>query len=144
MASSRKNPQQSEPQEYSTTHAEVESFEQIASHMNALHQEFAVQAKSKPDNVINKFKVKMLNEKLALANSLLAGSFKPFADFTAFNDVDLPSNSDVALVLNTYLASLERWRSARVFFRDWKWYWRTTAGPLLGAESPTMYTPKEK
>src|SRR6266566_7196245 len=96
------------------TPAQVEQFETMARQLTALHQEFAVQAKAKPDNAINKFKLKMLNEKLVSANALLAGPFKPFAEFDKFADVDMPTNSDVAMVLTTYLASLERWRSAHV------------------------------
>jgi hypothetical protein len=140
----RKKPKQSVPQQPTVTDGQVEEFERIAAQLTALHQEFSVQAKSKPDNPINKFKLKMLNEKLASANALLAGPFKPFADFAEFEEADLPTNSDVALVLTTYLASLERWRSAHVLKDGYDHYWRTAGPPRLTAVGPTRFRPNEK
>ena len=128
-----------------TTPAQVEDFERIAAQLTALHKEFAVHAKAKPDNPLNKFKVKVLNEKITAANSLLEGLYKPLAEFAQFDEVELPTNSDVALVLITYLASLERWRSARVV-QDGigSWYWRTGPGPQIRARAPTRFDPTEK
>ena len=122
----------------------VEEFERVAGYLSALHKEFAVQTKSKPDGAVNKFKLKVLNEKLGGANAFLAGTFKPFADFTLFEDTELPTNSDVALVLTTYLASLERWRSVHVFHDRGQWYWRTDSALKPRAERSTMFTLSEK
>ncbi len=144
MAGKRPKPKPSAPSLPTVTHTQVEEFERIAGQLTAHHQEFAVQAKAKPDNPINKFKLKMLNEKLTAANALLAGPFKPFADFAEFAEADLPTNSDVALVLSTYLASLERWRSAHVFNDGYSYYWRTAAPPRLTAVGPTRFKPNEK
>ena len=126
------------------TEDQVVAFERTAAHLSALHQEFAVQAKAKPDNPINTFKLRMLNEKLEAANSILVGEFQPFATFLSFVETDLPTNSDVALVLGTYLASLERWRSAHVRSAGMGTYcWRTGDGPHLTATSPTRFRPND-
>jgi hypothetical protein len=140
----KKKPKESAPSFPTVTDAQVEEFERIAGQLTALHQEFAVQAKTKPDNPINKFKLKMINEKLASANALLAGPFKPFEDFEQFDEADLPTNSDVALVLTTYLASLERWRSAHVFNNGYSYYWRTSGPPRLSAVPPSRFKPSDK
>jgi hypothetical protein len=124
------------PKEPTTTRQQVQDFERIGMQFTVLYQEFAVQAKSKPDNPINKFKLKMLNDKLGVANSVLTGPFKPFAGFDLFDDADFPTNSDVALVLRTYLESLERWRSAHVYNDAvGNWYWRTDDKPKIEADS---------
>ncbi|HEX9248051.1 MAG TPA: hypothetical protein VF856_01055 [Gemmatimonadaceae bacterium] len=141
MATIGKRGKEPEP---TITGQQVEEFERIAGQLSALHQEFGVQAKSKPDNPINKFKLKMLNEKLGAANGLLTGPYKPFADCVLFDDADLPTNSDVALVLSTYLASLERWRSAHVYRESGNWYWRTGEGSRIEAARATIFTPVER
>ena len=130
-----------------TTPEQVDQFERIAKQLVALHAEFAAHAKSKADNPINKFKVKMLNEKIVAANQILAGVFKPFDGFAQFDEDELPTNSDVSLVLTTYLASLERWRSAHVEYDDDMhddWFWRTRDRLTIKAEAATRYTPEEK
>jgi hypothetical protein len=128
----------------SVTREQVEKFEQIAAHLTALHQEFAVQAKSKPDNPINPFKLRIVNEKLGGANAILAGEFKPFEDFELFDANELPSNSDIALVLSTYLASLERWRSAHVKVESGSYVWRTEDETRIAASKPTRFFPGDK
>lgn len=129
-----------------TTRQQVDEFERIVKQLDALHQEFVAQAKSKPDNPINKFKLKMLNEKIAIANRILGAGFKPFDAFTEFDETDLPTNSDVSLVLTTYLATLERWRSAHVQYDniEHEWHWRTAEQPPIEASRPTRYEPREK
>jgi len=127
--------EQGSPQEPTTTRQHVEDFGRIGMQFTVLYQEFAVQAKSKPDNPINKFKLKMLNDKLGVANGVLTGPFKPFDGFDLFDEADFPTNSDVALVLSTYLESLERWRSAHVYYDvGGRWYWRTNDRPKIEAE----------
>jgi len=133
-------------QEFVTTTEQVEQFESIVGQLSALHAEFVAQAKSKPDSPINKFKLKVLNEKLATANGILEGVFQPFDGFTAFDEAEFPTNSDVSLVLTTYLASLERWRSGHVEHdaQRLRWYWKTTDDGRLLASKPTRYDPDER
>src|ERR1700752_2801121 len=97
----------------------------------------ALLAKSKPDNLVNTFKLEFVNEKLAEANAFLIGEYKPFASFTQFDLERLPSNSDVVLVLLQYLACLERWRSAHVYYSqsEYDWFWRLNDGKLKAKPS---------
>ncbi len=89
-----------------------DSFERAHSQIEQLRNEVSVLSKNKPDNPINKFKLKLINEKLNEANALLTGGYKPFKDFTVFNEEDLPSNSDVVMILSQYLDSLKAWQRA--------------------------------
>lgn len=125
--------------------AEVRQYEAVVNQLRALAEQFKGQTSKKPDSPINKFKLSVVNEKLAAANKLLQGEFKPLDSFEEFSDADLPTNSDVSLVLSAYLSSLERWRSARVLrpAGDHKWYWRTPGDSVIEGDRPTKFQPEE-
>ncbi len=116
---------------------DVEFFEKTQSQMQALHDEMGALAKSKPDNPINKFKLKIINEKLKDANTLLTGEFKPLAEFEVFDEAELPTNSDVVIILSQYLRCLEGWRSANVELRPGEgWCWKTKGTKTIKADPP--------
>jgi hypothetical protein len=119
---------------------DVHFFEKIKAQLHQLHNEVSVLSKSKADNPINKFKLGFINEKLGEANTILTGEFKPFKEFTLFNADELPTNSDVVMVLSQYLDCLEAWRSAHVFHLPGRGYlWHTDDGQDLRAEPPSRY-----
>jgi hypothetical protein len=93
---------------------DVNFFERVQAQVQQLHGEISVLSKSKPDNPINKFKLKFINEKLGEANTILTGDFKPFKDFNQFEEENLPTNSDVVMILSQHLDCLEAWRSAHI------------------------------
>src|SRR5436190_1466882 len=93
---------------------DVDKFEKVKAQISQLHSEVSLLSKGKSDNLINKFKLKFINEKLTGANAVLKGEFKPFKDFDVFDDAELPSNSDVVLILSQYLDCLEAWRCANI------------------------------
>jgi hypothetical protein len=115
--------------------ADVAVFEKVMTQLADLRDQIAVLSKSKPDGLLNVFKLQFVNEKLAEANKVLVGEYKPFASFDAFDADNLPSNSDVVLVLSQYLTCLERWRSSHVYqsLSDYKWYWRVEDGAIEAA-----------
>jgi len=117
---------------------DVAKFEKVVGQMASLRDEFSVLSKTKPDNALNQFKLDFVNEKLADANYLLSGDYKPFASFAQFDVEKLPSNSDVLVVLSQYLACLERWRSAHVQYSkaDYKWLWSVEDADIE-ADEPT-------
>jgi len=103
---------------------DVDLFEKVRGQLKELHNEIAILSKAKPDNPVNKFKLKFINEKLGDANAVLADSFKPLKGFTLFADDSLPSNSDVVMILSQYLDALESWRCAHIHRLDYKgWVW---------------------
>ena len=57
------------------------------------------------------------------ANTLLDEQYKPFADFDLFEEEDIPSNSDVVLVLSQYIQCLEKLKMDNVKMLSGNWYW---------------------
>ena len=104
---------------------DVELFEKVQSQIDELCKEVGVLSKKHSDGPINKFKLKFINEKLKEANTLLQGFHKPFFDFEVFDDAELPTNSDVVLILSQYLDCLEGFRSANITAESIFWYWKT-------------------
>ena len=100
---------------------EVDLFEKVNGQMEALHAEIAILAKKSPNDAVNKFKLKFVNKVLGEANNLLKGTYKPFAEFAFFEEDDLPSNSDVTLILAQYLNCLDKLRSDNI--KRWYGYW---------------------
>lgn len=105
------------------THDEVSEFEQLQAQLQSLYTEIAVLSKRKPDDAVNQFKLGLVNQVLEQANSILGESNRPFADFLRFDSDDMPTNSDVLLILSQYLNCLEKLRAdnTQAFARQWYW-----------------------
>ena len=125
------------------TAEEVGKFERVKYQIHQLHTDFTTLAK-KPDNAVNKFKLKFVNEKLMEANSLLPVAFRPSENFEQFDEDNMPTTSDVLMILSQYIDSLEAWRSANVYeLTDGsfltKWYWVTSDDSSIEATRPSRY-----
>jgi hypothetical protein len=120
---------------------DVDFFEKVKAQLQQLLTEVSVLSKSKPDNPINKFKLTFINEKLAEANTILTGEFKPFKEFTLFNSDELPTNSDIVMILSQYIDCLEAWRCAHIHYStmEFKWVWKTADAQQIDAKPPTRY-----
>lgn len=121
---------------------DVDLFEKVRAQLQQLHNEVSTLSKSKPDNPINKFKLGFINEKIGEANTILTGEFKPFKDFAVFNVDELPSNSDVVMVLSQYLDCFEAWRSANIQFVNYKWRWKIEGQEQIETQEPSRYRKK--
>lgn len=77
----------------------------VLEQVSTLKYEFKALSSKKPNDVLNKFKVKYVNQTLADANEVLREN-KPYKDFEKFNDEELPTNSDVLMILSLYLDKL--------------------------------------
>ena len=103
---------------------EVDSFIQIYAQIEALYAEIGLLAKKNPNDGINKFKLKYINEILEETNDILKEERKPFSDFAFFAEDNLPTNSDVTMVLAQYLGCMEELRSANIKEQmedEWLW-----------------------
>jgi hypothetical protein len=118
--------------------SDVNFFERVKAQLGQLQNEVSVLSKSKPDNPINKFKLGFINEKLAEANTILTGEFTPFKDFTIFDVDNLPTNSDVVMILSQYLDCLEAWRCASIHESSFNWYWNVP-GEEIETHEPSRY-----
>ena len=103
---------------------DVELYITTFNQMKTLYDEILSLSQKKPNDPINKFKLNLINQVLSNSNVLLNDEFKPFPDFDLFNESEMPSNSDVTVMLSQYLDSMERFRSKNItqeYNRDWIW-----------------------
>jgi hypothetical protein len=71
--------------------------------------------------------------------------YKPFDDFSQFDDAEHPTNSDVTMILAQYIEQAERFRSDHVIYREHKWQY-VVDGELSGVEAkaPTQVGGQKK
>lgn len=103
---------------------EVDEFERLQAQMEGLHTEIQTLVRKSPNDLLNKFKLGLINAVLLRANALLRDRYRPFADFADFADAQAPSNSDVMLVLSQYLAAMESMRADHIHQKiggTWVW-----------------------
>lgn len=112
---------------------QVDIFEKVHAQLEGLHSEISALSKKSQNDALNKFKLKFVNQILVDANKVLGESYKPFADFDVFNDEEIPTTSDVAMILTQYLSCFEKLRTDNVTYSGGKWYWL-----IDGKESKVM------
>jgi len=103
--------------------SDIDKFEKAEAQLDALHKELGVLSKKKPNDGINPFKLKLVNSVLRKANELLEKKYKPFSDFELFDLDDIPTNSDVVMILAQYLNCMEKLRSDNIGFDGDSWVW---------------------
>lgn len=69
--------------------------------------------------------MKFVNQTIDEANKILGNKNKPFNNFDKFDDNDLPTNSDVTMMLGQYLNCMEKLRADNVVHNSYRnsWYW---------------------
>lgn len=90
------------------TKEEVEAFLKVLLQAKGVLKDFLELSKKKPNDAVNKFKLGFVNTILEQANSILGKSNKPFDSFKTFSEDDIPTNSDVVLILSQYVVSLKK------------------------------------
>lgn len=107
------------------TEEEVVRFEKTQGQIQGLYTEVGILSKKSPNDALNKFKLKFINQLLVLANEFLIDNYKPLEGFEIFDDNDIPTNSDVVIILEQYLHCLERLRFDNISTTYSKngWYW---------------------
>jgi len=87
--------------------AEIEKFEMLNKLVDSIYLEMKEFSKKKPDEPLNKFKVKSVNRVLEQVKAIL--NYEPTIEFLdLLDDVSLPSNSDSILILGQYMASMKQ------------------------------------
>lgn len=102
-------------------HADVQKLEKIMGQLEGLHREISALAKKSPNDGLNKFKLKFLNSILADANEFLGKKYRPLDGFEQFDADEVPTNSDAAFILASYLEEIERMRADNIKFFQTKW-----------------------
>ncbi len=117
------------------TDKEIDIFEKTINQLEGLHIEISILSKKSQNDALNVFKLNLVNQVLLQSNKVLGNNYKPFSDFEKFNEEELPSNSDVALVLSQYLNCMESFREKNIFssveysngrIDKTYWYWSGT------------------
>lgn len=103
------------------TNEDVENLEKLIGQLQGLHSEISQLAKKSPNDGLNVFKLKLVNKALQSGNEVLAGRYIPFDDFRQFEESDLPTNSDVTMILAQYMEQAERFRSDHMIWHLAKW-----------------------
>lgn len=106
------------------TKQEVDTFEKVQAQLESLHTEVSTLSKKSQNDALNKFKLKFVNQIMSEANKLLGDAYKPFTDFNLFDENEMPTNSDVAMMLMQYLSCFEKLRADNVEqVPGGKWCW---------------------
>lgn len=129
------------------TNDEVKRFEKIQGQFEGLYNEICLLAKKNPNDAVNKFKLSFINKLLIEAHKVLDENQRPFDDFKNFDDDQLPTNSDVTMILEQYLNSFEQFRSDNIkhiqkyfgekYITQWVWI-------IDGEESEIQTAPPKK
>lgn len=101
--------------------SEVESLEKLIGQLQGLHAEVTSLAKKSPNDAVNAFKLKLINKVIEFGNQVLGPKYRPFDDFERFDSDDVPSTSDVAMVIGQYMEEAERYRSDNVEYYGGEW-----------------------
>ncbi len=105
---------------------EVDAFEALEGQLASLYDEMQTLVKKSPNDLMNKFKLQLVNSILKRVNEMLGDKRKPFPDFCMFDQDVLPSNSDVLVIVSQYLSSMEELRVANIHMSGGRWYWTMT------------------
>ncbi len=105
------------------TEENVDQFEKTQSQLAGLYTEIGLLSKKSPNDAVNKFKLKFINHSLSEANELLGDEYKPYHDFELFEESDMPSTSDVTMMVQQYLNCLEKLRCDNLKYSGGSYYW---------------------
>lgn len=103
---------------------QIDVFETLQAQLTGLYEEMQTLTKKSPNDSINKFKLGLVNKVLLNTNSFLNKGQKPIDGFTEFSEDDMPSNSDVLIVLSQYLNYLEKIRADNIGNDYQGWFWK--------------------
>lgn len=124
---------------------DIEGLEKLIGQLQSLHSEISQLAKKSPNDGLNKFKLKLVNKVVSSGNELLKGGYRPFEDFEVFEEDDVPTNSDVTMILAQYIEQTERFRSDNVIKYDYKWQYILDGEPSgINASAPTKVGGEKK
>jgi hypothetical protein len=102
---------------------DVKKFEKIQAQLEGLYQEITTLTKKSPNDAVNVFKIRFINQVLADALGVLTDKYRPFRDFRTFKEDDVPLNSDVTLILSQYLNCMEKLRDDNIEQEGIGWWW---------------------
>jgi hypothetical protein len=110
--------------------ADISQFKMLSELVDAVYIEMKELSKKKPDDLLNKFKVKSVNRVIEKLKVLLMS--EPTVEFLdVLDEESLPSNSDSVLIISQHIAALKQFKS-KYYFYDSSSYenrWKTKENP---------------
>lgn len=91
--------------------ADVELYDKLHGQLMTMKTQFDALSKKTPNDVVNEFKIGLVNKLLVDINELI-GDYKPFPNFEQFENSPRVFNSDVLLILAHYLTAMSRFKVA--------------------------------
>lgn len=110
--------------------ADISQFNMLSELVNTVYLEMKELSKKKPDDLLNKFKVKSVNRVLEKLKVLLKS--EPTIEFLDILDEEsLPSNSDSVLIISQHIAALKEFKSRYQYYDNSSLEnrWRTKENP---------------
>jgi len=101
----------------------IEEFEKVEVQLEGLHEEIGVLSKKRPDDKVNKWKLKFANRVISAANKLMGERYRPFGGFEGFEGTEGTTNSDVVMMLAQYIKCMDHKRADNVYVNLGRWYW---------------------
>lgn len=113
------------------TEAQIQKFEMLDKLIDSIAREMKEFSKKKPDEPLNKFKVKNINRILEPIKEILKD--EPTSEFLdLLDDETLPSNSDAILIIGQFKASMNQFHSEYFLYeRGTGNRWSTKENPIL-------------
>lgn len=106
-------------------------FDKLEYRLNSVFIEFDKLSKKKPDDVINPYKLKIINSLLGEINNLFDKGDIPIDKFTLFEDSELPTYSDIVIVLTQFLEKLDYFRFRNIISDFSGVYWILDKGERI-------------
>jgi hypothetical protein len=126
------------------TEKQIHEFEKNQTQMQSLHSELSALTKKSATDSLSKFKLQFVNKIIAEANMILSKKYRPFEKFDQFDEDEIPSNSDVTMILGQYLNCLEKLRADNIQNSAGWWYWVSDKGETELRTSPPKKIENEK
>ena len=121
------------------TKADIEILEKTIGQLHAVHQEMSLLSRKSPNDGVNSFKLRVVNGTIQSANKILGHSYVPIEGFDSFDEDNLPSTSDVVLVVAQYLREIQRFQQDNtVRGHDYKKVYLLDGKPTNIIEDPSL------
>ena len=126
------------------TKKDVEALERLIGQLLGLHTEISQLARKSPNDAVYAFKLKLINKVINAGNAVLGDGYRPSTEFEEFNVDDVPTNSDVTLILSQYMEQTERYRSDNVEYTRYEWRYTVNGEPSgIKTSSPSKLLSKK-
>ena len=91
------------------TSENIALFESVYPLLVSITKSISTLSSKKPNDLISEFKLVQINKILNRCNSIL-GIHRPDTEFEEFNTDTLPQNSDALIMLELYIASMDKFK----------------------------------